>query len=104
MTPATVRGLLVYRHPQAVLEEVLMASILRPTALRRGDVVAVAALANGLDAEEVPLFERGFAVIESLGYRVQRSPLAEPGHAHWWSAARPEEVAHELNRLLRDPK
>ena len=56
-----------------------MTSILRPKGLRPGDTVAVAALANERAEEEVPLFEQGFATIESLGYRVAVSPLADPG-------------------------
>src|SRR5262245_17614060 len=80
-----------------------MASILRPKALRPGDTVAIAALANERGEDEVALFETGFATIESLGYRVVVSPLAETGHARWWAVATPEETAGELNRLLRDP-
>jgi muramoyltetrapeptide carboxypeptidase len=81
-----------------------MGSILRPKALRDGDVVAVAALANERAEDEVALLEQGFATIESLGYRVVVSPLAEPGHSRWWAVATPEETAAELNRLLRDPE
>ena len=81
-----------------------MASILRPSALRPGDTVAIAALSNELVQDEVPLFERGVSTIESLGYRVQVSPLVEPGHTYWWAVASPDETAEELNRLLRDPE
>ena len=81
-----------------------MAPILRPKALREGDIVAVAALANERSPDEVPLFEQGFRTIESLGYRVVVSPLAEPGHSRWWAVATPEETAAEFNRLLRDPE
>jgi anti-sigma factor RsiW len=35
-----------------------MASILRPKALRAGDLVAVAALSSGMEQDGVPLFER----------------------------------------------
>jgi muramoyltetrapeptide carboxypeptidase len=80
-----------------------MTSILRPRALRPGDTVAVAALANELAEEEASYFEGGFATIESLGFAVQRSPLLEPGHSRWWAVATPQETAAELNRLLRDP-
>ena len=80
-----------------------MAPILRPKALRDGEVVAVAALANERSPDELPLFEQGFGTIESLGYRVVVSPLAEPGHSRWWAVATPEETASELNRLLCDP-
>jgi muramoyltetrapeptide carboxypeptidase len=81
-----------------------MASILRPTALRPGDSVAIAALSNPLEADEVPLFERGLATIESLGFRVRVSPLAEVGPSYWWAVASPAETAAEMNRLLRDPE
>lgn len=81
-----------------------MASIVRPNALRPGDVVAVAALSNELVEDEVSLFDRGVATIESLGFRVRVSPLAQPGRSYWWSVARPDETATELNRLLRDPE
>jgi muramoyltetrapeptide carboxypeptidase LdcA involved in peptidoglycan recycling len=81
-----------------------MVTTLRPKALRPGDVVAIAALANGLDEEEVELFETGFATVESLGFRVQRSPFTEPGRTHWWAVATPAEAAAELNRLLHDPE
>jgi muramoyltetrapeptide carboxypeptidase len=81
-----------------------MTPILRPKGLRPGDLVAVAALANELEQDELSLFARGFATIESLGYRVVVSPLAEPGHSRWWAVASPEETATELNRLLRDPE
>ena len=55
-----------------------MASILRPGAVRSGDAVAIAAKSNGRDPDEVALFEQGVATIESLGFRVQVSPLAGP--------------------------
>jgi muramoyltetrapeptide carboxypeptidase len=79
-------------------------SILHPKALRPGDTVAIAALANECGQNEVALFDTGIATIESLGYRVQISPLAQPGHSRWWAVATPEETAAELNRLLRDPE
>jgi muramoyltetrapeptide carboxypeptidase len=80
-----------------------MASILRPSALRPGDTVAIAALSNELSKDEVLLFERGVATLESLGFRIEVSQLVEPGHSYWWAVASPEETAAELNRLLRDP-
>jgi muramoyltetrapeptide carboxypeptidase len=81
-----------------------MASILRPTALRPGDTVAIAALSNPRDPDEAALFVQGVATVESLGFHVQASPLVEPGHAYWWAVASPDETAAELNRLLRDPE
>ena len=82
----------------------MTAPILRPKALRPGDIVAVAALSSGLDRDETNLLERGVATIERLGFRVQLSPLAAPGHSRWWAVASPQDVAAELNRLLRDPE
>jgi len=81
-----------------------MASILRPTALRPGDTVAIAALSNPRDPDEGTLFEQGIATVESLGFRVQVSPLAELGRSYWWAVASPAETAAEMNRLLRDPE
>jgi muramoyltetrapeptide carboxypeptidase len=78
-------------------------SILRPKALRKGDLVAVAALSGGLDDEEAPLFERGVEVIRKMGFAVRVSPLVDLSRRWWWAAAPPREVAEELNGLLRDP-
>ena len=39
-----------------------------------------------------------------MGFNVHISPLVETGRPWWWSAARPPEIADELNRLLRDPE
>jgi muramoyltetrapeptide carboxypeptidase len=79
-----------------------VASILRPKALRPGDVVAVAALSAGLEAEEALLFQRGVEAIERMGFTVQVSPLIEMGRSRWWAAGEPGVIADELNRLLRD--
>lgn len=81
-----------------------MVHTLRPRALRAGDVVAVAALSGGLDADEEALFRRGVGEIEALGFRVRISPLVEVGRHWWWGAARPAEIAAEFNGLLRDPE
>ena len=81
-----------------------MASILRPKALRRGDTVAVAALSSGLDEGDASQLERGVEAIRQMGFNVHVSPLLELGRHWWWSAARPQEIADELNRLLRDPE
>jgi len=81
-----------------------VASILRPRALRPGDTVAIAALSGSLDEEEVPLLERAIPVIEALGFRVRLAPLVDRERRHWWMAARPEEMAAEFNKLLRDPE
>jgi muramoyltetrapeptide carboxypeptidase len=79
-------------------------SILRPKAVRSGDVVAVAALSGGLEEGEASLFERGVEAIEQMGFEVRVSPLVDPDRRWWWAAASPPVVAEECNRLLRDPK
>jgi muramoyltetrapeptide carboxypeptidase len=81
-----------------------MASILRPSALRSGDVVAIAALSGPLETAEVPLYERGVGVIESLGFGVRLAPLVDLERVWWWAAARPREVAEDFNALVRDPE
>jgi muramoyltetrapeptide carboxypeptidase len=81
-----------------------MPSILRPRALRAGDTVTVAALSGGLEPDETPIFERGVEAIEQLGFAVQVSPLVDLDRHWWWAAARPPDVAAELNRLLHDPE
>ncbi|MDQ1512707.1 MAG: muramoyltetrapeptide carboxypeptidase [Microbacteriaceae bacterium] len=81
-----------------------MSPILRPKALQLGDVVAVAALSGGLDAEEALLFQRGVEQIERMGFAVQVSPLVDLSRSRWWTAAEPGGIADEFNRLLRDPQ
>lgn len=81
-----------------------MAAILRPKALRAGDLVAVAALSGGLEEGEASLFEHGVEAIQALGFRVHVSPLVDLARRRWWGAATPPEVAEEFNRLLRDPE
>ena len=81
-----------------------MATILRPKALRAGDVVAVAALSGGLDESEAEQFKRGVEAIEGMGFEVRVSPLVDLARHWWWAAAPPREVAEEFNRLLRDPE
>ncbi len=44
------------------------------------------------------------AVLEGMGFRVRLAPLLRAERHHWWSAARPTEIADELNALLRDPE
>lgn len=81
-----------------------MASILRPKALRLGDVVAVMPTSGGLEKDEAPLYERGVEVLEEMGFVVRPSPLVDLDRQWWWAAAPPAEVAEELNRHLRDPE
>lgn len=79
-----------------------MPSIIRPPALKPGDVVAVAALSGCLEAGDVEAYEHGVAELESMGFRVRASPLVDVDKIWWWAAARPAEVARELNDLFRD--
>lgn len=79
-------------------------AVLRPTALRPGDTVAVAALSSGMDDVDGPALEKGVEAIRQMGFNVHVSPLVENGRPWWWSAARPTEIADELNRLLRAPE
>ncbi|MFF3500992.1 LD-carboxypeptidase [Streptomyces sp. NPDC003247] len=78
--------------------------LLRPRALAPGDLVVVAALSGPLDARYAPDLARAVAEIERMGFRVRLAPLLEAGRHRWWSAARPDEIAEELNGLLRDPE
>ena len=78
--------------------------LLRPRALRPGDTVAVAALSGGLEEGEAQAYEDGVRELRRAGFVVQVSPLVELGRHDWWSAARPAEIAAELNRLLADPQ
>jgi muramoyltetrapeptide carboxypeptidase len=81
-----------------------VSSIVRPKAVRTGDLVAVAALSGGLEDGEASLFERGVEAIEQMGFAVRVSPLVDLDQQWWWAAASPPEVADEFNRLLRDPE
>lgn len=81
-----------------------MPPLLRPKALRKGDLVAVVATSGGLEKEEAPLFERGVDRLGQMGFEVRLSPLVDLERRWWWGAARPRDVAAELNRHLRDPE
>ena len=79
-------------------------AILRPPALAPGDTIAVAALSSGLETGDLEMFEHGVAELTALGFRVRPAPLVDVEKAWWWAAARPHEVANELNDLFRDPE
>lgn len=81
-----------------------MPAIIRPPALQPGDTVAVAALSSGLEAETVEAYERGVAELEALGFKVRAGSLVDVEKSWWWAAARPAEVARELNGLFADPE
>ena len=78
--------------------------LLRPPALRAGDLVVVASLSGVLPAAYEPNVARTVVVLERMGFRVRRAPLLEAGRRRWWSAAAPAEIAEELNGFLRDPE
>ena len=77
---------------------------IRPSVLRPGDTVAVAALSSELATETVEPYRRGVTELEALGLRVQPAPLVAVGTVWWWAAAPPPEVAREFNALVRDPE
>jgi len=78
--------------------------LLRPCALAPGDLVVIASLSGPLHAQYEPDLNLAVAVLGRMGFRVRRAPLLQAGRHHWWSAARPAEIAEELNTLLRDPE
>jgi muramoyltetrapeptide carboxypeptidase len=79
-------------------------TLLRPRALRPGDLVVIASLSGPLPAEHEPHIDQTELVLERMGLRVRRAPLLEVGRRRWWSAAAPAQIAAELNGLLRDPE
>ncbi|MFE3947750.1 LD-carboxypeptidase [Streptomyces sp. NPDC059118] len=81
-----------------------LAQPLRPRALRPGDLVVIASLSGPLHAVYEPDLKQAAVVLERMGFRVRLAPLLEAGRRHWWSAARPAEIASEFNALLRDPE
>lgn len=81
-----------------------MPTILRPRALRPGDLVVVAAPSGRLEPGEEPLLARGVAVLERMGFRVRVGPTVDTARGRWWAAGTPREQAAELNALLRDPE
>jgi muramoyltetrapeptide carboxypeptidase len=61
-------------------------------------------LSGPLHANYAPDLELAVGELERMGFRVRLAPLLGAGRHHWWSAARPEEIAGEFNDLLRDPE
>ena len=78
--------------------------LLRPRALRPGDLVVIASLSGPLPAAYESNVEQAVVVFERMGFRVRRAPLLAAGRHRWWSAATPARIAAELNGLLRDPE
>ncbi len=81
-----------------------MPPVLRPRALSRGDLVAVAAPSSPVATSDRPLIERGMATLERMGFRVRAMPPATTGRRRWWASGTPAVQARELNALLRDPE
>ncbi|MFI9387352.1 LD-carboxypeptidase [Kutzneria sp. NPDC052558] len=82
----------------------MLPQLLRPRALKPGDLVVIASLSGPLHAEYEPDLDEAMAVLARMGFRVRRAPLLEAGRSHWWSAATPAEIVSEFNALLRDPE
>lgn len=76
--------------------------ILRPPALRPGDLIAIVAPSGGVAAFVPRRFERGVAYLEKLSYRVRVMPHARGRLAH--RAARYEDQAADLNQAFADPE
>ncbi|MEV4346723.1 LD-carboxypeptidase [Actinoplanes sp. NPDC049596] len=78
--------------------------LLRPRALKAGELVVIAALSGALPVAYESNVAQTESVLRRMGFRVRRAPLLEAGRQRWWSAAAPGEIAAELNGLLRDPE
>lgn len=66
--------------------------------------MAVTSLSGPLHPQYASDLDTAITELELMGFRVHRAPLLQAGRRHWWSAARPAEIADELNALLRDPE
>jgi muramoyltetrapeptide carboxypeptidase len=80
-----------------------MTPIIKPPALRPGDLVQVAALSSALETEYLEGYRRGVSEVEALGFRVEAAPLTDVAKAYWWAAAPPADVGRELTELFLDP-
>ncbi len=78
--------------------------LIRPPALQPGDTVAIAALSSGFETGDMEPYQQAVTELESMGLRVRAAPLVDVEKAWWWAAAKPAEVAGELNDLFRDPE
>ena len=79
-------------------------ALILPKALRPGDTIAIAPVSGQIEATDLEMYERGVGELEAMGFRVIGSPLLDIEKVWWWAAARPAEVAAELNGLFRDPE
>lgn len=78
-------------------------AIVRPKALRPGDLVAVAPVSSQLEDDVLEMYQRGVRELEALELRVRPTPLVGVEHVWWWASGRPAEVASDLNAAFRDP-
>lgn len=81
-----------------------MHPLLLPRAVRPGDVVAVAGLSGPVRLTDRPLLKRGVGVLTEMGFQVRVTPPVAQRRRRWWAAGTPQELAAELNALLRDPQ
>jgi len=81
-----------------------MRPTIKPPALQRGDLIAVAALSSGLERDSLPALQRATRELEDMGFRVRPSRLTNVDRGWWWAAARPAEVGEQVNELFRDPE
>jgi muramoyltetrapeptide carboxypeptidase len=81
-----------------------MPPIIRPPALRPGDLISIAALSSGMEAEVEEAYDRGAAELRAMGFRVEPAPMTAARSAWWWGPARPRDVGDELMQLFRDPE
>ena len=81
-----------------------MPTLIRPPALRPGNTVAIAALSGGLERADMEQYQQAVTELESMGLLVRAAPLVDVEKVWWWAAAKPAEVARELNDLFRDPE
>src|SRR5215831_13863532 len=81
-----------------------MRPVVKPPALRPGDLIMVAALSGALETGDLEDYRRGVEEVDALGFRVEAAPLTDVAKAYWWAAAEPAEVGRELTELFRDPE
>ena len=79
-----------------------MPTIIRPPALKPGDLIAVAALSGGHETDVIAEYDRAVAEVEAMGFRHRPSPSTDVSKAWWWGAARPADVGRELTELFAD--
>src|SRR3954447_15077383 len=74
--------------------------MLRPRALRPGDLVVIAALSGPVPSAYQSNVDQTVVMCEGVGSRVRGPPLLGAGRRRGGSTAPPAEIAAELNGLL----